>query len=467
MKFPFNYYWHFLLLCLLSPARSADEAETGDNTEHQFSNSNVFDLPHAAALLHDSLTPNSLRSKRKSRCPSANCKVSLDKHSFGPPHINCNGPPWAEKTKKTSSKTVTITSPSTHLPADINPSTPVTVADLRRYLDQLEAEGIRLESSVQEEQQLREAIAAKEAELHQLRASRSAQLIKPSPPLTSNFPEDLNRLFQSLPSSQNLPSFPSIFQSQFNAPPDFTRESPILQAHQPRSLATIYKEQESRHAEMFLRPTTTNMTASKGKPLRIVDFVSRLTPHEEERVIQSDDQARLTLTLGRKKPKLETITMADYSIANIRIFYELLSSNKLPTPADIRDYLSYSVKIFELSKKHTWTSVLKYDDEFRVLQHTYSYPWDKDNNHLHEVLLLPRWSANQSSHGSGTLNSTAPLTFPQDDLGREICRNFNRQKGCTESDCKFSHVCNRKIGNKACSKQHPGCHHFLRSPHDN
>ena len=44
----------------------------------------------------------------------------------------------------------------------------------------------------------------------------------------------------------------------------------------------------------------------------------------------------------------------------------------------------------ELTNKYTWEFVLLYDDEFRVLQHTYDFSWGTDNSHLHEVVLLPK-----------------------------------------------------------------------------
>ena len=44
-----------------------------------------------------------------------------------------------------------------------------------------------------------------------------------------------------------------------------------------------------------------------------------------------DDNARLVPTLGSKIPEIRAISMADCSIANIRLFYELLKSERLPT----------------------------------------------------------------------------------------------------------------------------------------
>lgn len=159
--------------------------------------------------------------------------------------------------------------------------------------------------------------------------------------------------------------------------PDFLVSSSerVPQQQQQQSLQQVYKQQEERSTELFLRPTRSVVT-SCGKPLRIVDFISRLIPNEEERLLSTDNgtDTRLVLSLGSKVPKLSSVTLEQYSIANIRIFYELLSSNRLLTLSDIRDYLSYSVKVYELTRKFTWESVLRYDDEYRVLQHVYGYP---------------------------------------------------------------------------------------------
>ena len=43
--------------------------------------------------------------------------------------------------------------------------------------------------------------------------------------------------------------------------------------------------------------------------------------------------------------------------------------------------------------------------------------------------------------------------------GREICRHFNRLEGCNLPDCKFAHLCNLSINNKACGQNHPSRRH--------
>ena len=134
---------------------------------------------------------------------------------------------------------------------------------------------------------------------------------------------------------------------------NFLGESGIPSSHQqPSSLSEIFRQQEQRSAELFLRSTKSSDNG-QGKPLRIVDFVSRLRPTEEEKVISTDSgtHTKLLLSIGHKKPNLENISIEQFSIANLRIFYELLTSSRLPTAADVRDYLSYSIKVFELAKK--------------------------------------------------------------------------------------------------------------------
>ena len=43
----------------------------------------------------------------------------------------------------------------------------------------------------------------------------------------------------------------------------------------------------------------------------------------------------------------------------------------------------------ELANRFHWVSVSKYDDEFRLLQARYNYPWSFDSNHLQTFLLEP------------------------------------------------------------------------------
>ena len=114
---------------------------------------------------------------------------------------------------------------------------------------------------------------------------------------------------------------------------------------------------ESRASEMFLRPAQ----LPKGeKVLRIIDFVDNTVPREDERTISDGGNTKLIVTYGPKKPKLEQVTLPQWVISNTRIFYNLITSQKLKSQEDIQNYLAYTVKIMELSSRFQWTSVLKY-----------------------------------------------------------------------------------------------------------
>ena len=136
---------------------------------------------------------------------------------------------------------------------------------------------------------------------------------------------------------------------------------------------------------MFLRPAQ----LPKGeKVLRIIDFVDNIIPREDERTISDGGHTKLIVSYGPKKPKLEQVTFSQWVIANTRFFYNLMISRKLNSLEDIINYPAYTVKVMELSNRFQWPSVLKYDDEFRLLQATYGYPRSFDCNHLHTVTLL-------------------------------------------------------------------------------
>ena len=137
---------------------------------------------------------------------------------------------------------------------------------------------------------------------------------------------------------------------------------------------------------MFLKP----MKTAKGKkPLLIIDFVTNIVPQEEEETLGNQGSAKIVVTYGPKKPKLEFISIPQWVVANTRIFYTLLPESKLSTQSAIQDYLAYTVEIMELIARYDWKSILMYDNEFRKLQAIYKFSWSFDSTHLHTVSLQP------------------------------------------------------------------------------
>ena len=104
----------------------------------------------------------------------------------------------------------------------------------------------------------------------------------------------------------------------------------------------------------------------------------------------------------------------------------------------------------ELAARFEWSSVLKFDDDFRHLQALYNFPWLYDAYHLHTTLLKPKNTSyslaaseqkrKSQAQGQNRFANSAVAQYARD--GWPICRNFNRQRGC------------QKIGGKACGLPH-------------
>ena len=171
----------------------------------------------------------------------------------------------------------------------------------------------------------------------------------------------------------------------------------------------------------------------------ICDFV----PHslDEDLVVGGQGEQQLVIKSGPKKPKLESLTLSQWSIANLAILYKLVNEGKLVGPS-LMDYLSYTTKVYQLVQRFSLVSVLLYDREYRKLQGSMSYRWGTDVQHLHTLFLQPR--PNGGPQGN-TLNipkrGNANQTKPKVEKRTDVCRNFNSEKGCSYDQCKFRHKC--------------------------
>ena len=88
--------------------------------------------------------------------------------------------------------------------------------------------------------------------------------------------------------------------------------------------------------EMFLHPSS---LPNSEKILWIVDFVNSIIPRDDEHLLSSVGQAKITVSYGCKRPKLESITLlAQWVVTNSRIVYTLLASGQLPTFSDVQTF---------------------------------------------------------------------------------------------------------------------------------
>ena len=119
----------------------------------------------------------------------------------------------------------------------------------------------------------------------------------------------------------------------------------------------------------------------------IVDFVSGNV--EEEVVVGGSGSHQVILKSGPKEPKLENVSLAQWTIANLAILYRLHGEAKL-TEESILDNLSYTRKVYQLVQRFNLVSVLLYDRDYRKLQCAHEFRWGTDVPHLHSVYLQPR-----------------------------------------------------------------------------
>ena len=185
----------------------------------------------------------------------------------------------------------------------------------------------------------------------------------------------------------------------------------------------------------------------------ICDFV----PHalEEDLVVGGQGDQHLVIKSGPRKPKLESITLSQWSVANLAILYKLVNEGKLVGP-QLMDYLSYTTKVYQLVQRYNLASILLFDREYRKLQGNMNFRWGTDVQHLHTLFLTPRTSTGPQGASSNSLKKNSNPSRPKfDRRGDLICRNFNSDKGCSYEQCKFSHRCIVP----GCSQNHPANAH--------
>jgi hypothetical protein len=96
-----------------------------------------------------------------------------------------------------------------------------------------------------------------------------------------------------------------------------------------------------------------------SKHLDIVDFVSSssiMSQSASENLISSSEGGQLVFKSGPLKPKLESVTLCQWSMANISIMYKLLETGALNLEKK-NYYMSYTKRIYQLVTCYDMTSV--------------------------------------------------------------------------------------------------------------
>ena len=194
-----------------------------------------------------------------------------------------------------------------------------------------------------------------------------------------------------------------------------------------------------------------HLKSSTGKTAYydIVDFVGIEAEVPEEVVMQTKDGPQLVLRTNARKPRLEAVSLSQWSIANVAILHKLMLEGASMTT--VTDYLSHTTRIYQLVAKFSLQSVLLYDRAYRKSQAQHQFRWGTELAHLQLCFLQarplqPRTNQNNSTARQQGQGYTAPNAGdrrpgPLTAQGKEICKKYNSQSGCHFSDCKYTHVC--------------------------
>jgi hypothetical protein len=191
-----------------------------------------------------------------------------------------------------------------------------------------------------------------------------------------------------------------------------------------------------------------SVTGSKDHHYNIVDFVDAHLDISEK-VVSSGEGFDLVYRSGSRKPKLENLTISQWSGANIAILYRLYQDGTLGLD-NIFDYLSYTTFIYGLISSHELGSVYQFDREYRRLQGLHKFRWGTSIGHLAPgYLRLRNTGMGHSAHAQKAKPVNRPDRPPQaprmggasyqshNSEGKVICKNFNIKYGCTYQGCKF------------------------------
>ena len=265
----------------------------------------------------------------------------------------------------------------------------------------------------------------------------------------SNKEDAFTTLLNSLQSGQSLIRNNNVASNQDNILSGLSLSGCGLNANSlPLTQSAVSQSQSWKDPQIFLE------SAASGKSVPthydICDFISNQV--EEEIVVGGNGVHQVVLKSGPRRPKLENVTLAQWSVANLAILYKLVAESKLHA-GNILDYLSYTTKICQLVQRFTLISVLLYDREYRQLQARHGFRWGTDVPHFHSIHLQPRLVRQspvaQQKGVTGTQKNTAGPAHNLTLDGKVICKLFNSKSGCHYKECKFVHKCS-----------HSGCHQY-------
>ena len=137
----------------------------------------------------------------------------------------------------------------------------------------------------------------------------------------------------------------------------------------------------------------------------------------------------------------ERINIAQYMEGSLKILREMALHDKCCV-GKLLEYVNYLVKIATLGQCFQWSSVLKYDQEYRKSQAATGFTWGADNSYLMQLYLKsePDGKQQQTQIKKQPYSKSKKAKFDPES-GTQICMKWNSVAGCNFRGCKFAHKC--------------------------
>lgn len=197
------------------------------------------------------------------------------------------------------------------------------------------------------------------------------------------------------------------------------------------------------------------LSKSPGKPLLVQDHCSRISSYrsmQEREVLSLGGDERLMMVSNTRKITPEATTLPQWIKGHLKIQDLLIQNGELGNMDSVSGYARYGQKIADMAATYPVPRVMRFDYEYRMKVFEGELQWGEADPELMNFCVFTHYVEQQSSY---TSDRQARPVRKRDHMttdpasGREICRNFNIQKGCVRRDCRFAHVCAK------CFQGHP------------
>ncbi|KAL9978199.1 hypothetical protein ACROYT_G015693 [Oculina patagonica] len=232
--------------------------------------------------------------KRRPRC--SGCKLSHEIHKLSLPGPHCTGP-----------VSTLLGSPKKDLMA----------SKLLAWLDELQVEEAALQKQ-RRSQRLKAIIAETKKWVSSLKSTTITQVPSPA---SGGMSAMLNSAYTASQATAKTPLDNLLVGSGNGVERNKQNISSFTLGPGTSPDGPLMPPQAVQESLMFLKPSQAN----KGeRVLRIIDFIDKLVPNTDEHTISEVGSTKLLVSFGTKKPKLDSISLAQWVIGNTRIFHTLL-----------------------------------------------------------------------------------------------------------------------------------------------